>query len=150
MSKNLFVAAVVLGGLANASAATTDEIVVIVNKDNDVKELSLEQLEAIFTLSQRQWNGGAGILAFNYEPGNPTRVEFDRVILHLSPEEVGRFWRDQRIRTGVHPPRQVTDPTLAMRLTTKMAAAIVYVPAGAVIPSVRIVARIRGGKVLAP
>jgi ABC-type phosphate transport system substrate-binding protein len=150
MSKILFVVAAALGAIASPSAAAPDEIVVIVNKDNDVEQLSLEQLEAIFTMSQRQWNGGSSIVAFSYEPGNETRIEFDRVVLHLSPEQVGRFWRDQRIRTGVHPPRQVADPALALRLTAKMTAAIVYVPAGTVTSSVRIVARIRGGKVLAP
>jgi hypothetical protein len=150
MLKNAFVAVVAVGALASSSAAAPEEIVVIVNKDNDVTELSPEQLEAIFAMSQRQWRGGSTIVAFNYEPGNEIRVEFDRVVLHLSPEEVGRFWRDQRIRTGVHPPRQVLDAALMLRLTAKLNAAIAYVPAAAVTPSVKIVARIRGGKVVAP
>src|SRR6185295_9562343 len=47
MSKNVFVIAAALCALASSSAATPDEIVVIVNKDNDIDELSLAQLEAI-------------------------------------------------------------------------------------------------------
>jgi hypothetical protein len=150
MLKNVFVVITALGALARSSAAASDEIAVIVNKDSDVRELSPEQLEAIFTMSQRQWNGGANIAAFNYAPGNEIRIEFDRVVLHLSPKEVGRFWTDQRIRSGIHAPRQVNDPALVLRLTTKLTGAIGYVPAGIVSSSVKIVARIRDGKVLAP
>jgi hypothetical protein len=150
MLKNVFMAIAALGALAGPNAAASDEIAVIVHKDSDVTELSPEQLAAIFTMSRRQWNGGANITAFNYAPDNEIRNEFDRVVLHLSPNEVGRFWMDQRIRSGIHPPRQVNDPKLVLRLTARLTAAIGYVPAGIVSSSVKIVARIRDGKVLAP
>jgi len=72
------------------------------------------------------------------------------ILLGLAPAEVGRFWIDQRIRGFGHPPRQVTDPAIMLRLVASLKGSIGYLPAGQADKTVRIVARIRQGKVIGP
>jgi hypothetical protein len=87
---------------------------------------------------------------FTYPPEAEVRRAFDGAVLRMSPEEVARFWLDQRIRGGARPPRQVPDPGLAVRLAAKLPGSIAYVPENLVNGSVKVVARIKSGKVVGP
>jgi hypothetical protein len=133
-----------------AGADGTPNLAVVVNVGVPVSRLSASELEAIFTSSKRTWTDGSNIGAFSYAPDNELRREFDSVVLRMSADEVARFWIDQRVRGGAPPPRQVPDPALAVRLVAKLPGCIAYVPENLVNPTVKVVARISNGKVLAP
>ncbi len=145
-------AALALAGLLYAlvapAAAGEPDLVVVVHPSSQVTKLSASELEAIFTSVQRTWLDGKPVVAFNYAPQDPLRVHFERVVLRMTPEEVGRFWVDQRVRGAARPPRQVADPTLALRLVGKLPGSVAYLPANLVDSSVRVVARVRGDKVI--
>jgi hypothetical protein len=126
------------------------DLVVVVNPAVAVDRLSASELETIFTSSRRSWPDGSNIGAFSYAPEDVIRRAFDNVILRLSPEDVARFWLDQRVRGGARPPRQVPNPSLAVRLVAKLPGSIAYVPESMVDSTVKVVARIRGGKVVGP
>lgn len=142
--------AAVLAGPGAAAQERPPNLAVIVHPEAPPKSLTALQLNAIFTSSQKSWPGGSSIVAFAYPNENRLRVEFDRVVLGLTPDQVGRFWIDQRIRGGARPPRQVPDPALALRLVASLRGSIGYVPAAMASPAVRVVARIVDGKVLPP
>jgi ABC-type phosphate transport system substrate-binding protein len=127
-----------------------DELAVVVNPDIDFKRVDEAMLEAIFTAARRTWPNGEAIRAFNYEPESKLRVIFDQVVLRMSPFEVGRFWVDQRVRGQVRPPREIADPELIRRLVASLPGSIAYLPASAVDSSVRVVARIRGNRLVGP
>jgi ABC-type phosphate transport system substrate-binding protein len=135
---------------AGPAAGGTSHLVVIVNPGVPVSVLTASELEAIFTSSKRTWPDGSNIGAFSYAPDNDLRREFDKVVLRMSADEVARFWIDQRVRGGAPPPRQVPDPALAMRLVAKLPGCIAYIPNDLVNSTVKVVARISKGKVLAP
>jgi ABC-type phosphate transport system substrate-binding protein len=139
---------------AGESAAPAGEggesIAVIVHPAVDVGALDTARLETIFGGTQRSWPDGKPIIAFNLPPDDPARVELERVVLHMTPEQVSRYWIDQRIRSGQRPPRQISDPMLAVRLVAKLPGSIGYVPARLADANVRVVARIRAGKVVPP
>jgi len=135
---------------SSAAPGQSAELAVIVNPSSPVLRLEATELEAIFTSVRRSWSGGDAIVAFSYPPDHALRLEFDGVVLRLTPSEVGRFWVDQRIRADRRPPRQVSEPSLALRLVARMGGGIAYVPAGLVTPDVRVVARIRNGEVVGP
>jgi hypothetical protein len=101
-------------------------------------------------MTRRSWGGGLNAVPFNYAPESPLRRTFDQAVLNLAPAEVGRFWIDQRIRGFGHPPRQITEPAMVLRLIGSLKGSIGYVPAGAADKSVRVVAKIRKGKVVGP
>jgi ABC-type phosphate transport system substrate-binding protein len=128
----------------------TDSFVVVVNPGVPVAKLSASELEAIFSCARKSWPDGSNISAFSYAPENATRRAFDTVVLRMSPDEVARFWLDQRVRGGARPPRQVPDPGLAARLTAKLPGSIAFLPESLATPGLKVVARVRGGKVLEP
>lgn len=125
------------------------ELAVVVNAQNRAV-VSAVELENIFLLRRRQWPDGTSILPFNASPGDAHRVAFDRAALRMSPDEAARYWLDLRIRSGTRAPRQLADPGLAVRLVGRLKGAIAYVPVDVVDGSVRVVARVRGGKILPP
>lgn len=123
---------------------------VIVHPDVEVKLLNDVELEAIFLTERRYWSGTKAIIPFNLPPRTDDRVLFDRAVLRMDPEAIARYWLDRRVRSGTPPPRQAPDPATVGRLVAKLPGAIGYVPESMVPKEVRVIARVRNGKVLAP
>jgi ABC-type phosphate transport system substrate-binding protein len=134
-----------------ARAVPSLDLAVIVNEQARVSLMSAVEVETIFTRTQTRWSDGTPIVPINAPAGSETRVLFDRVVLRLGPDDVGRFWIDRRIRGMGLPPRNLSDPSSVMRVVEKLDGAIAYVPEN-LVPNarVKIVARIRQGKVLPP
>ena len=126
------------------------EILVVVHPSVPAEAFDRSALSAIFSMTRRNWGGGLSAVPFNYPPENELRRTFDRVVMGLEPAEVSRFWIDQRIRGYGHPPRQISDPAMLLRLITHLKGSIGYLPAPIADKSVRVVARIRQGKVFPP
>ena len=139
-----------LAGSRATGGATSPDLAVVVNPDVPVARLSASELESIFTSTRRNWSDGSNMSVFTYPPEAEPRQAFDGAVLRMSPGEVARFWLDQRIRGGARPPRQVPDPVLAVRLVAKLPGSIAYVPENLVSAGVKVVARIKAGKVVAP
>ena len=130
--------------------ANPEGLAVIAGPGTDVLRLSDVELETIFLTERRYWSGSKPIIPFNLLPHSQERVLFDQVVLRMDPDAVARYWRDRRVRSGSPPPRQAPDPLTVLRLVTKLDGAIGYVPESIVTHEVRVVARIRNGKVQSP
>jgi hypothetical protein len=143
-------AALALALALSGSVRAVDDVtlLVIVHPRVRLNELSADQLEAIFTMSVREWPGGEPTVPYNYVPGSPYRERFDRAALRMAPEEVARFWIDRRIRGMGDAPRKVPTVALMLRVVANLPGAIGYVPEGPLPPDVKLVARIVGGRVL--
>jgi hypothetical protein len=135
------------GGPAHAEG---DDIAVVVNNGNPVSPMNRSQLSALFKAKSTQFPGGGRATAVNLPPENPARQAFDLAVLGLRPDEVERFWLDSRIRSGVGSPRKLAGPAALVRFVSTDDTAIGYAPVADVGDSVRVVARIRGGQVVAP
>ena len=127
-----------LAALSIVTPAWADELVVVVHPSNQ-ETPSRAQLAAMFTTRKQSWNGGARIVPFNFPPKHQVRVDFDRTVLEMSPEDVARYWIDRRIRGGTPPPKSVNNANLIVRLVSKLEGAIGYVPRSSVDADVRIV-----------
>lgn len=130
--------------------ASEEPLAVFVHLKNGAKSLSGQELAAIFMSRRLHWDGSGRIIAFNFPAKHPVRVAFDRAVLGMDPDEVARYWIDQRIRGGNPPPRQVPNGALIPRLVEQLEAAIGYAPASEVSGRVHIVAVVKNGKVEAP
>jgi ABC-type phosphate transport system substrate-binding protein len=136
---------------APVHALPSVDLAVIVNPQMRVSHLSAVELETLFTRSQTRWDDGTPIVPINTPPGSDTRVAFDRAVLRLDPDAVGRFWIDRRIRGLGLPPRHVAESGTILRVVEKLKGAIGYTPEDlAKTANVKVVARIRQGKVLPP
>jgi hypothetical protein len=152
MRRRSLIALLLLAALVRpAPAASGDvDLDVIAHPSVPIEAIDRAALAAIFSMTRRSWGGGLSAVPFNYPPENGLRRAFDAAVLGLAPEEVGRFWIDQRIRGFGYPPRQVAEPGIMLRVVASLKGSIGYVPAGTADKSVRIVARVRQGKVVAP
>lgn len=137
--------------LSDVSRAAVEEpLLVIVHPGVPANALSVYELEAIFTRDQTRWSNGSAIIPFSFPAGGDVRDAFDRTILRLDPEEVGRFWLDHRIRGLGMPPKQVPSTALMIKVVANLPGSIGYIPMTRVRPGVKVVARIAQGKVLSP
>jgi hypothetical protein len=135
---------------ASGRAQATPSLAVIAHPLVPAAALKDVELAAVFTAARRTWEGGEAIKLFNLPPQTEARVEFDRVVLKMTPEQSAQFWLDRRIRGEGTPPRQVPSPDLLVRVVAALAGAISYVPEDKVGKGVKVVARVRGGKVVGP
>jgi ABC-type phosphate transport system substrate-binding protein len=135
---------------ATSRAAVEEPLLVIVHPSVPVTTLSAYQLEAIFTREQTHWSNGSTIIPFSFPANGEVRELFDRTVLRLDPEEVGRFWLDHRIRGLGLPPKQVPSAALMLKVVANLPGSIGYIPILRARPGVKVVARIAQGKVLSP
>ena len=140
----------VAAGAPSLAAAPEDSILVIVNANSPVEKLSGYEIEALFTRSQTRWSDGTPVHPFSFPSGSPARELFDRVVLRLNADQVGRFWLDRRIRGLGMPPKQVPTSGLMLQIVANLPGAVGYVPGARARPGVRIAARIFQGKVVSP
>jgi hypothetical protein len=135
---------------ATSRAAVEEPLLVIVHPSVPVTALSAYQLEAIFTRDRTRWSDGSAIIPFSFPANGEVRGVFDRTVLRLDSEEVGRFWLDHRIRGLGLPPKQVPSAALMLKVVAGVPGSIGYVPMVRARPGVKVVARIAQGKVLSP
>ena len=143
-------AAIVAVAAPAPAAGGSPEIAVIANPQVPIEEASAAKLNAIFTTRTQRWDDGTPIRPLNFPARDDLRVAFDRAVLGLEPDEVARFWIDRRVRGGNPPPRQVPNARLMVGVVGKLDGAIGYVPAKDATGAVRVVARVRGGRVVGP
>jgi hypothetical protein len=132
------------------AAAPEEPLIVIVNDKSPVEKISGYEVEALFTRTRTRWSDGMPVHPFSFPAGTPAREQFDRVVLHLNADQVGRFWLDRRIRGLGMPPKQVPSAALMLQIIANLPGSIGYVPGTRARPGVRIVARILQGKVVSP
>jgi len=111
-------------------------LVVIVASSSMVKDISMGELRRAF-LGEPVTLSGKRLIAINHPLATPTRGQFDRIVLGLKPEEVGRFWVDRSIRAQSPPPKTVQTPELAVRIAMSLPGAITYTTADALTEKLR-------------
>ncbi|MBN2573970.1 MAG: hypothetical protein JXP73_05335 [Deltaproteobacteria bacterium] len=135
---------------SRAPAESSVRLAVIVNPAVPVTALGAAELASIYTRATRAWKDGTMVRALNLPPGSAERIEFDRVVLDMSPERSAQFWIDRQIRGEEPAPKAISQADIVARLVPTLGGGIGYVPEDKVEGKVRVVARIRGGKVVAP
>jgi hypothetical protein len=113
------------------------ELAVIVAPASSLANISMADLQRVFLSEAVNAPGGQRLVPINHPPRTPDRVGFDRVVLDREPDEVGRYWIDQRIRGGAGPPRSVDSVGLLRRVVANLPGAIGYVRPGSLSPEVR-------------
>ncbi|MEQ8272813.1 MAG: hypothetical protein RMA76_42225 [Deltaproteobacteria bacterium] len=128
--------AAVLG--PRAVRADGDSLVVIVHPSCPLDEISKADLRQIFTHNRVPHPTGKAWIPLNTPVRTRERVTFDLLVLDKTPEEVGRFWVDQRIRAQSRPPRVVPSVRISARVVERLPTGIAYVPKALVPPGVKI------------
>jgi len=113
------------GGAARADGK---KLVVVVARGASLTSISRTDLKRCFT-GERIIVGGKLLVPFNAAPSSPDRDGFDRAVLGMTRDEVGRFWVDRKIRGQSGPPRSLPSPAYIARVAAKFPGAIGYLPA---------------------
>jgi len=118
----------VLAFATHTAAADRARLVVVVVKGSGLTNISKDDLKHCF-LGDPVEGGGKMLAPFNAESKTATRAGFDRAILGMSPDEVGRFWTDRRVRGQAAAPRALPSVMHMQKVVAKFPGAIGYIPA---------------------
>lgn len=113
--------------------------VVIVNKANPVKTLSLVELRRIFMKQTRMWPHAESIVPVDWDATSPHREAFSRRVLARSVREMGDYWVQQSVTQGLSPPSTQRSTRALLRFVASVPGAIGYVPPGEVDETVLVV-----------
>jgi hypothetical protein len=95
------------------------------------KSLSMDKLRRIFLASPTDDDQGHRFVPINHSRSSGAREIFDRRVLGMDPDEIARFWIDQRLR-GKKPPQSVSSIAMLKRALEELPGTISYLPLGAV------------------
>lgn len=84
----------------------SEALAVVVGSKSKVRDLSAAELRRVFLGRSTPSADGVPFKPVNHKSETAPRVKFDRVVLGMDPEEVKRYWVDQKIR-GIKPPPTV-------------------------------------------
>ena len=118
--------------------ATQVRLQLITAKANPIRDISLPELRQLYR-GRRIPLSGLKAVPFNHPPGTPDRVGFDGLVLGMGPQEVARYWVDQKVRGGDAPPRTVDSVALLLRVIVALPGAIGYVREGFMSPDLKVV-----------
>ncbi len=100
-----------------------------------MQDISRANLRRLF-LGEPTSGPGGKLIPLNQPPGASARTQFDRVVLGLEPDDMARFWIDQRIRGQGGAPRAVP-PAMLVRVVPQLGGTIGYVRANEVAPGLK-------------
>lgn len=83
-------------------------LAVVVAKESPLESVSLRDLKRLYLSEQVNGPGGQRLIALNHERGTMERTAFDEHVLGMTPDEVGRYWIDRKIRGQLGPPKTVS------------------------------------------
>jgi ABC-type phosphate transport system substrate-binding protein len=106
--------------------------VVVVNKANPVKTLSVLELRRIFMKQTRMWSHAESMVPVDWDATSPHREEFSRLVLGRTVREMGDYWVQQGVTQGLTPPSTQRSTRAMLRFVASVPGAIGYVPAAEV------------------
>jgi len=122
-----FVIALCLAALFGVAQADGKKLVVVVAKGSSLTNISRADLKRCF-LGDAVSGGGKTLVPFNAATGTPDRVGFDKGVLGMTPDEVGRFWVDRKVRGQSGAPRSLPSAAHMAKVAAKFPGAIGYLP----------------------
>lgn len=134
----LLLVMLVLGFASRDAAAERKKLVVVVVKGSPVTNISRSDLKRAF-LGDPVSAGGKSLVPFNTEAKTPERTGFDKAILGMNADEVGRFWVDRKVRGQSAAPRALPSLAHVQKVVAKFPGAIGYLPADQITPDLQAV-----------
>ena len=123
----------VAGGPAHADGK---KLVVVTAKGSGLTNISRGDLKRCF-LGESVSGGGKTLVPFNAATATPERTGFDKAVLGMSPDEVGRFWVDRKVRGQGGAPRSLPSAAHIAKVAAKFPGAIAYLPEDALTSDVQ-------------
>ncbi len=121
-------------------AAAPETLAIVVAKGSRIHVLSLHELRRLYLGEHVEGPNGERLIPLNQARNAPERAIFDRKVLGMDPDEVGRYWIDRKIRGQSGPPKAIS-PAERLRAAIKhVDGTLTYVRAGEVGDGMKVVA----------
>jgi len=127
-----------LGAAPLAAAPPRQTLVIVTQRNAGLSEISLRQLKHLYTGEQVEGPAGSALIPLNHAPRAPLRVAFDRLVLNMNADEVGRFWIDRKIRGQTGAPRAVPNIELLRRVVATLPGTLTYLDVNDVTPELKV------------
>lgn len=138
MSK-VFLAILCVLALTSASAASSDELVVIVNPASGVDSMSRVEVSNVFMARNRKLPSGVVALPLDLAGNAPERQRFYSLLLGKSIAEVNSYWARLLFSGRATPPQQMSDASSVIDAVADNKGAIAYVDKSKVDGRVKVV-----------
>jgi hypothetical protein len=119
------------------NAEPRTRLAIVVAATSNIGELSSAQLTRAY-LGDPVDVGGRKLIPLNRGPSSAERLGFDRAVLKMSPQEVGRYWIDRKIRGQPGAPKAIDPADLYQRVVVKLEGSVGYVRLADVREDVRV------------
>lgn len=116
---------VTVGGARTGLGAEV-ALVLVTSTKTPLENLSLGDLRQLFLGATLRDDEGGALVPLNQEPGTRERQAFDRRVLGLSPDEMARYWIDQKVRGLKGAPRNLGPPHMLARVVERFVGAVAY------------------------
>jgi len=125
-----------------ASERRNHSLVIVVNKSNTIKTMTVYELRRIFTKQRRFWGDRElvdrqSIVPVDWEAKSDVRKSFSKYVLGKSVMEMTEFWVLQSMTVGLTAPITQKSTKAILRFVAIVPGAISYVPANEVDLSVK-------------
>jgi hypothetical protein len=122
--------------VASTAAAESKKLVVVVAKTSTMTSISKSDLKHAFS-GETVSGGGKTLVPFNFATSTAEREGFDKAVLGMSPDEVGQFWINRKVRGQSAAPRSLPSTAHIAKVVAKFPGAIGYLPADALTADVK-------------
>ena len=110
------------------SPSPSRSFVIIVNKANPVKTLTLAELRRIFMKQSRMWPHAEAMVPVDWDSTSEVRQAFCKVVMNRSVREMSEYYVGQSMTQGVTPPSTQKSSRAILRFVASVPGAISYVP----------------------
>lgn len=127
------------------AGAQNPAFVIVVNKANPVKSLTLVELRRIFMKESRMWPHAEAMVPVDWDSTSEIRQAFCRTVMNRSVREMAEYWVQQSMTQGVTPPSTQKSARAVLRFVASVPGAISYLPPAEVDETVNVI-RVTGLK----
>jgi ABC-type phosphate transport system substrate-binding protein len=113
--------------------------VVIVNKSNPAKVLTVAELRRIFMKQSRMWPHAEAMVPVDWDSTTEVRQAFCKMVMNRSVREMAEYWVQLSMTQGVTPPTIQKSALAVMRFVASVPGAISYVPPSQVDETVSVI-----------
>jgi ABC-type phosphate transport system substrate-binding protein len=113
--------------------------VVVVNKENPVKTLTVVELRSIFMKQSRMWSHAEPMVPVDWDSTHYLRRVFSKQVLNRSVREMADYWVQQSMQQGLTPPSTQRSARAVLRFVASVPGAISYMPPSEVDETVNVV-----------
>lgn len=112
-------------------------LVVVAGKNFPVDGISFGDLKRLYMGDPVTVNGKK-LVAITYPRQSSERRGFDESVLRMSPDDIGRYWIDRKIRGLAGPPKSVESASVVVRVVNKVDGAVGFVKLNATSKDVKV------------